>query len=244
MRKFHKTLIGACTVAGLLAAGGAALAAGAGQNLLSGNSYGYSDPDISPVDPYSYGYSEPDITPVDPDGYAYSDPDITPVDDDYSDPIITPTNSDGYEYYDPDITPTDPDEEGPPIVTPTAGPADSDPDPAGPASVEGTITVVQGGTLSLNLTGFVPNEQVEIGVHLESGYLKLTVLRVDATGSTRGTVTIPQNLPLGPHTIDAIGLTSGRVATLAINVVAKPAENAAKVGKAGVAFSPTGLAAK
>jgi hypothetical protein len=84
----------------------------------------------------------------------------------------------------------------------------------------GSATAVQGGAVALTLSGFLPGEQVEIGVFSE--YQKLTVLAADDSGNVQGTATLPSDLSPGNHTIRALGLTSGRVAETSINVTAKP----------------------
>lgn len=86
----------------------------------------------------------------------------------------------------------------------------------------GSATATQGGALSLTLGGFLPGEQVEIGVF--SGYQKLTVLAADDSGDASGTVTLPTDLSIGKHTIRAVGLTSARWAAVQINVTAKKAD--------------------
>jgi hypothetical protein len=116
------------------------------------------------------------------------------------------------------------------LVTAGAGAVLAAPSPA-PAPTAGnsaytpvvtvaSTTAVQGGAVSLTLDGFLPGEQVEIGVR--SDYQKLIVWTVDSSGGVSGSVTLPDDLSVGTHTIIAQGLTSGRTAHIEINVVAKP----------------------
>jgi hypothetical protein len=79
-------------------------------------------------------------------------------------------------------------------------------------------TVYQGSAISLWLSGFLPGESIEIGVF--SDYQKLTEWTANQAGRVLNSpLTLPADLSVGRHTIQAKGLTSGRTAQVEINVV-------------------------
>jgi hypothetical protein len=111
--------------------------------------------------------------------------------------------------------------------------------PAGytPEVTPGTTSVVEGGAVYLELSGFLAGEQVEIGVFTETetegqaaeaspaSYVRLIVWTVDSAGNARGTVTLPADITVGRHRIRATGRTSGRISDTIITVVARQGGN-------------------
>jgi hypothetical protein len=83
----------------------------------------------------------------------------------------------------------------------------------------GSVTARPGGSVYLELSGFMPGEPIEIGVRSE--YTKLAEWAADPAGGASGTVTLPSDLEPGQHTIVAIGLSSGRWVEAILNVVAE-----------------------
>jgi hypothetical protein len=86
--------------------------------------------------------------------------------------------------------------------------------------------------------GFEPGETVAFYLHSEPVFLGTAVAGAD--GSARLTVTIPADVPAGAHTVYATGGTSGRWATLAVELAvpaaapaATPADELATTGASG-----------
>ena len=82
-------------------------------------------------------------------------------------------------------------------------------------------SAVQGGAVSLTVTGFLPGEDVTLTLY--SDPYDLGTWKVDSTGKVTGTATLPSDISVGEHTIKVEGQQSHRVAEVKIHVAAKPA---------------------
>lgn len=83
-----------------------------------------------------------------------------------------------------------------------------------PAGSISDTNPAEGGSVTVNLTGFEPRER--IGLDLHSRVVRLATPRADALGSLTTTVTLPMGFTC-EHFIEARGLTSGLV--VRINLV-------------------------
>lgn len=97
---------------------------------------------------------------------------------------------------------------------------------AAPYTTQPTVSVsdqtpVAGQPLTITVSGFLPGEDVRI--ELRSTVRVLATVRADANGVATATVTLPSDVT-GNHTIVAIGLVSGRTASIPITILA-PAVN-------------------
>ena len=72
-----------------------------------------------------------------------------------------------------------------------------------------------GGSVTVNLSGFAPNETVKLTLH--SDPIELGTIKVDAAGSAAFTFTVPQVDP-GKHTVVALGLSSGRTSSTEVTI--------------------------
>lgn len=107
-----------------------------------------------------------------------------------------------------------------PIACPT------DPPSGGAATVTASAaSVTVGGSLSLTATGFQAGETVD--ATLRSTPVALGAFEADAAGTLTATVTIPADVEPGDHTIELVGRTSGRRATVAIEVLGRAIGGAA-----------------
>jgi hypothetical protein len=79
-------------------------------------------------------------------------------------------------------------------------------------------SVVQGGTVTVSGSGFAPAETVMLELHSE--VTRLGEVTADAAGAFETTATIPGSAPVGEHAVVAIGETSRRSASAALQVTA------------------------
>lgn len=94
------------------------------------------------------------------------------------------------------------------------------PDPG--ADVVGCVpsSLVAGASFSVCGGGFIPGEQVQVILH--SDPIVLGVLTAGADGSVNGQVTLPTSAPVGTHTVELHGVTSGRsIYSAQVTVVAQ-----------------------
>jgi hypothetical protein len=97
----------------------------------------------------------------------------------------------------------------------SAGPAAAAPyNPSAQLSVTTSIPAI-GGTVSGTLTGFGPNEQVQI--NLENRVFRLGTVSTDVLGGGAFAVTLPPQMRCR-HTLIATGATSHRVAMTGLNI--------------------------
>lgn len=82
-------------------------------------------------------------------------------------------------------------------------------------------SVVAGGSVTVTGAGFTPGEIVDITLH--STPINLGAAVADVTGIVTKAVTIPADLEPGDHQIELVGRTSGRTATIGIEVLAATA---------------------
>ena len=68
-------------------------------------------------------------------------------------------------------------------------------------------TAVAGGALSFSTTGFTAGEQVQVWVH--STPVMVDTVTANAQGMVSQTVVLPTDLPLGAHTLELKGVSSG-----------------------------------
>jgi hypothetical protein len=80
--------------------------------------------------------------------------------------------------------------------------------------------VASGGNLDVNGVNFMPGEKVDVLLH--STPILLATLPASPTGTVAGTVTVPKGTPPGNHTIELVGETSGNTATAPLTVTAPP----------------------
>ena len=88
--------------------------------------------------------------------------------------------------------------------------------PAGTPSNPGLISS-PGGTVNVTGSGFTAGESVAISVHSTPVLLK--TVAASESGGVDTTVTLPPDLPDGPHQIVLVGATSGHTSTIALTVV-------------------------
>jgi uncharacterized repeat protein (TIGR02543 family) len=81
-------------------------------------------------------------------------------------------------------------------------------------------TVVQGGTLTVQGSGFTPGETVRAVLH--SAPLALGTWIVDSTGGLTRTATVPAGFAIGPHTVVLTGVSDRRTAQASVTVTAAP----------------------
>lgn len=106
----------------------------------------------------------------------------------------------------------------PPVIPPT-------PDPAPDATIQlGAAPVETGGTVSFDLDGFLPYENV--GAVVYSTPVFLGWLQADATGRVTGTLALPAGLEAGTHTLQLTGAASGFVASGSFVLLALAASGA------------------
>lgn len=121
-------------------------------------------------------------------------------------------------------------------TTPTATPSASSA-PA-PAVTVASTSVVRGGALSFTGSGFTAGEKVSVIAH--STPLVLGSVTADATGAVAGSVKVPATFPMGAHTLELLGATSGvvvsasftvgSVPSAATDMIAQPSSHAAETG--------------
>ncbi|MFZ4893220.1 GH92 family glycosyl hydrolase [Plantibacter sp. Mn2098] len=80
-------------------------------------------------------------------------------------------------------------------------------------------TVRPGDSLTLSGTGFAAGEQVQVVLHSEP--VTLGEFEANGDGVFEARVTIPDTAPVGDHTIEVTGLTSGANASAPLSIVAK-----------------------
>lgn len=120
-----------------------------------------------------------------------------------------------------------------------------EPSQVGTTPTTGTVletpqaATVPGQQMELVAVGFQPGETVAFYLHSEPVYLGTAV--ADAFGVARLMATVPADVPAGAHTVIATGGTSGRWATLAVQL-ALPGSAAVPVS-APVAAAPVAVAA-
>jgi hypothetical protein len=120
-----------------------------------------------------------------------------------------------------------------------------EPTQAGATPTTGTVletpqaATVPGQQMELVAVGFQPGETVAFYLHSEPVYLGTAV--ADAFGVARLMATVPADVPAGAHTVTATGGTSGRWATLAVEL-ALPVSAAVPVS-APVVVAPVAVTA-
>ena len=95
-------------------------------------------------------------------------------------------------------------------------------------------SVRAGGDVTMSITGMAPGEPVEVTLH--SAPVLLGSQMADGSGAVRMTVRIPATTEVGAHTLTAVGMQSGRQASVSITVLAA-APVAAIAGAARLASS-------
>ena len=190
---------------------------------------GPSEPPVEPTPTPTPGPSEP---PVDPTPTPTPGPTETPTE-----PTPTPTPGPSEPPVEPTPDPTPSPTESPvePTPDPTPGPSQAPVDPTNPPTdptnpstepvvyTPGTLElsatgVAAGGSLSLKVDGFKPNEDSEISLHSDPVVLGFT--KADADGTITFTAHIPAGIPAGVHTVVVRGLESGVVAETSIRILA------------------------
>jgi hypothetical protein len=110
--------------------------------------------------------------------------------------------------------------------------------PPAPTAALSASTVPAGGTITVTGAGFLPGEQVQVILH--STPVVLATVTADTDGSVSTPVTIPADIEPGPHTIELMGVTSGRSVEVAVTIegvedpAALPATGRTAVPEAGV----------
>lgn len=94
-----------------------------------------------------------------------------------------------------------------------------------------TDTVVQGGSVEIIGRGYQAGESVQIDLH--SDPIRLAEITADDAGSFRAEVTVPQDAPVGDHTLVATGSDSGLSAQAALSVTASAGEDGGLPGTGG-----------
>ncbi|MGN8244231.1 family 43 glycosylhydrolase [Cellulomonas soli] len=119
-------------------------------------------------------------------------------------------------------------------VTPTPTPGAMSPLPsaaAGGAVTLGSGVVTVGGSLTVQGSGFLPGERVDLVLH--STPVRLGAATADVTGAFTATVRVPDGVPTGRHTLWATGAISGRLVQVPVQVDA-PGGALAATGAGGV----------
>ncbi|MDR1825383.1 MAG: hypothetical protein LBR27_08690 [Bifidobacteriaceae bacterium] len=125
-----------------------------------------------------------------------------------------------------------------------AAPA-ADPNPNYSASLSiGASSAAAGSAISVTARDFLPGEQIKIEIF--SDPVTLGTLTTDSTGSVTGSLTLPETISVGAHTVRGTGLTSGRTAesaltVTAIVVAAGPSSTASVSGSASASASSNGM---
>jgi len=97
----------------------------------------------------------------------------------------------------------------------SASPSET-PGPTGQISLS-TSQIAAGGQLTVTASGFDPNENVQAILH--SDPIDLGISQADATGGFALTFTVPADLASGAHTVNLLGLASGRAVSAPLTVV-------------------------
>jgi hypothetical protein len=109
-------------------------------------------------------------------------------------------------------------------TTPTPTPSSSTPASTGtaPAPVVklASTTAVRGGTVSFTGTGFTPGEKVNVVAH--STPVLLGWVTANASGAVSGSVKVPASFPVGAHTLELQGVTSGATVSASFTVGTVP----------------------
>ena len=85
-----------------------------------------------------------------------------------------------------------------------------------------TTAVLPGGSLSVQGAFFTPTGSVELSLH--SAPVFLARVQADADGAFAAVVTIPSGTPAGAHTLEALDIPTGSIATAALTVEELPVE--------------------
>lgn len=88
---------------------------------------------------------------------------------------------------------------------------------AAPDSVSAPV-IPAGGEQSVTFSGFSPGEAIEVTLY--SDPISLPAAEADSTGTVSITFTVPPDLPLGEHLLQAVGVESGRVGVASFTVEA------------------------
>jgi hypothetical protein len=102
---------------------------------------------------------------------------------------------------------------------PAADPVAPTPPVTTPVVPVGTVEaprVAAGGTQTVTATGFLPGESVRGTLH--STPIDLGLATADADGRVSWVVALPVGFEAGPHSVEMVGLTSGRAASVGFTV--------------------------
>lgn len=106
-----------------------------------------------------------------------------------------------------------PEPSAPPVPAPSTDPVPVEeppaPAPVPPAANVSSISVPAGGSVTVNASGFAPDESLEIWLH--SDPWKLTNATADANGALSLPVTLAGGTEIGDHQIEVRGASSGSV---------------------------------
>jgi LPXTG-motif cell wall-anchored protein len=131
-----------------------------------------------------------------------------------------------------------------PTTTTTTTPASSTTtSTAKPAEPTGTVTpstIEQGGSFTINSTGWKAGSNVE--ATLNSTPVTLGTLVADATGTVNGTFNVPAGFELGAHTVNLSGTSAAGIAgtlSASITVIAQTTTTTSTIAPATTAFTST-----
>jgi hypothetical protein len=95
---------------------------------------------------------------------------------------------------------------------------------------------VAGGTIVFSGRGFTPGETVKVIAH--SKEVLLTTVIADNSGAVSGTATLPSDLPLGVHSLELRGATSGVTVSAQFTLGVVPSAATDVVSSSGVGSAP------
>jgi MYXO-CTERM domain-containing protein len=95
---------------------------------------------------------------------------------------------------------------------------------------------VAGGTIVFSGRGFTPGETVKVIAH--SKEVLLTTVIADNSGAVSGTATLPSDLPLGVHSLELRGATSGVTVSAQFTLGVVPSAATDVVSSSGAGSAP------
>lgn len=167
----------------------------------------YSEELTKPVGEKTYEFAVDCVTPTPtPTPAPSEEPTPTPTPTEEPTPAPAPTEKPTPV---PSETPA-PSESPKPSAPPTSAPTKAPPAPAPePVASVSSTSVPAGGSVTVNASGFAPNESLELWLH--SDPWKLTSTTANADGDLSLSVGIAGGTDLGDHQIEVRGATSGSV---------------------------------
>lgn len=107
------------------------------------------------------------------------------------------------------------------LVAPTSGRVDPPVPPTDPQLTVSPGEVAQGGSITVEASGFVPGENIQVWLHSTPQLLGGAV--ADVAGAATVTLTVPTDAEVGAHTVVAVGAGSQNQASASLRITAAKA---------------------